>query len=45
MNTELNVIETDKELKTHIGHPRLVIKADKFVLQVEVRNSIQGEKL
>ena len=45
INIDLNVIEADNDFKQYVGHPKLVIKAGKSVLQIELRNKAQAENL
>ena len=41
----MNVIQAGHDLKQYVGHPKRVIKAGKFALQIEVRNKAQAENL
>ena len=45
INTDLNVIQADNDLKQYVGHPKRVIKAGKSALQIEVRSKAQAENL
>ena len=45
IDTKLNVIATDKEIKNKIGLPRKISKLNKDSLLIEVKTSSQGKKL
>ena len=45
LDTKLNVIATDKDLKAKIGNPSMIKKQNRDTLLIEVKSDAQGNKL